>query len=208
MHSQPALSTMVLIMVASAVQLPLNICSAATRTTDLEIYVVTRFGQAVSGVTLKAFNELEKRDYSDRIVGTSAHNLPYGVYSIRAEKRGFAAAERRVILLSRRSWVTLAIAPDIDSKPEAIKWSIRAAPAKLTCSKCWARVYGIYSDNVYDIPIDRSGMAALVGAPPGYYWFLLFENGEVKGASPLQLSEDRRGQDIIIEPGTLSLRSQ
>jgi hypothetical protein len=167
---------------------------------SVKVIICDTFGEPLSGssVTLTEIGSKKKFTATGGEVKFGA--IPYSIYDLEVRLPGFKLRKEQVKVYqpSLVFQVALELAPPHSfERPElsgVIKPDIRNKPG------LWVRLLALYSSDLIENAIDKSGRFELVGMAPGKYLLLLFEKDTMLAVKPVRFLGGHQVVEIALEP--------
>lgn len=148
-------------------------------TAIVHIVTVDVSGNEIPSATVTRFEPLDDQPkFKGKFVSGTAQKVPYGMYRLRASANNFWSSERQVTVLQPEVWVVIELQFGVENGPPRsdLKGVVSSGSKH---GKFWVRLSGLYSNEVFDEPVDDSGSFQLGWIPQGQYILIVREADHV-----------------------------
>jgi hypothetical protein len=173
-----------------------------TKTATVSVLVTDTFGMPLPTARIEMRRLEGRKELPIEIAGSTARDVPYGIYRISAELSGFRIDSRTVEVDQPVKWFMLALALGEIEGPSTRDLRGRIESPTGTFEQVWVKLVGIYSHTIREAPVNEKGHFVIDDVQRGAYLIIILEPGRVLKVQQFGhffSPADIRGEEMVIK---------
>ena len=160
---------------------PFPLAQLQNETATVHLKFVDFRGRDLGEGTVALFvrDEEGAKNFANAFHGRVASHVPFGLYHLRARKKGYYSADRTIPVYNSDTWAVIEL--DLGLEGGNPRYDITGMITDFSASEgsLWIRTQGLYSTLIADSPVTNRGEFSLAGLRPGTYILSVYQDNRV-----------------------------